>query len=514
MPAPAKNIRQHVKQGQVDKIKEKWASLAKTALVKRVLPANPTKAAAQAVAAALVSSIQSIQPKRMVKGKEGGKKGDKGEIEVTRTEMHSKGGKDEAIGMSGNNEQEKRERPGEVLDGEKGESTTLGVDKSGQTGVGPSEAESGAADCEGDDSMGGPDELSKEKGLELEPGKSDEGVTAPPTVDPSFTTTAATAPDVPDDQAVADADSNKGVPENVQAPPSTLNDVAQPVPPDSDSEDDASDNGDDAPDTNCNPPHNSNNPPPAGGDPSVSRRPVRDPNWTEYDKQTQGNSRRFHRQYPALLRDIAETFPNLVTLQVVRRGTARNDVVEGGLTLEEYAAAYVTPLRKLHKLENLDLGLAVVGRREVRDFPLGITLPEITPEMNPLLAREVEIRRKLHEADIIRATKEGDAWRLKVLERFVLGKGGEKEGEGESDEEDNNPVHNPPANLASASEVLPVKLPRGWPTGVASGYVFSADLNRRAMYKGILTSWTKGLVGGKGELSTEAVLVTKTPIVL
>lgn len=335
------------KQANVDKIKEKWASLAKTALVKPApAPSSLGQAAARAVAAALVSSIQPLK---------GGGKG-KGKAEQVKEKEAPAAGEEE--------------RPGDVAEASKAESASAtGEEASSSTG---------------------------------------------PTTD--------------------------GVPADSEAEQQT----GTPAP--------------------------------------RAHRSLRDSDdtLTEYDRQAIANRVRLHQQFPALLGKIVETFPNLVSLQLLRQGTARIDVVEGLLSVDEYAAAYATPLRTLNKLEHLDLGLAIVGRREVRDFPLGVSIPEITPGINHLVARELGTRRKILEADVDRACREGDAWRRKVLERFV----------GEETEEEAESGSNAPVNLAAAEDA-PVKLSKGWPLGVKSGFVYSADLRRRGMHRGVLTVWNR-----------------------
>lgn len=231
------------------------------------------------------------------------------------------------------------------------------------------------------------------------------------------------------------------------------------------------------------------------------------PVLSEYDRQAITNRVRLHGNFPRLLGDITEAFPNLVSLQVLRQ-SARIDIVEDLMTADEYATIYVDPIKPLTKLEHLDLGLAVVGRRELRDFPLNLTIPDIEPGMNPLVARDLAIRKKLLEADIARATREGDAWRKKVLDRFVLGRPKDQPGDDSVDDIQGNTFSHPP-NLAAVTDVDDEVPHSGWPKTIRSGFVYMADLSPRVMHRGVLVDWQKDVRD-----QAETLVLTKSKIIL
>jgi hypothetical protein len=202
---------------------------------------------------------------------------------------------------------------------------------------------------------------------------------------------------------------------------------------------------------------------------------------TDHDKCAINNHLRLEEQTTCILRIIARVFPNLVSLQVVRGGSNRTDVVEGEDSMERMLRCIVEPLKDVDSLRHLDLGLAVVGLREARDFPVGLNVPVVDPvkaaaQYGPTQARSMMLRKRLHETDILKAVKEGDAWRKKVIERFALGRG--------------DPVI--PANHGSDAPPKAIT----WPRGIQSGCVYSPDLIERIKYRGFLMCWEKDMVNG------------------
>ena len=192
------------------------------------------------------------------------------------------------------------------------------------------------------------------------------------------------------------------------------------------------------------------------------------------------NHIRMEDQIATILRQINNRLPNLVSLQVVRGGSVRTDILEGPDSLTRMMECCVQPIQNLTSLRHLDLGLAVLGQREARDFPIGLHVPAVdvvkaAAKYGPTRARILGLRHNLHVEDIKRATrKEGDAWRIKVIQKFALGKGDGQEAEG-------------------ASPALPVT----WPKGIKSGFVYSPDIVKRTKYRGFLTAWEKDMVNGQ-----------------
>jgi hypothetical protein len=198
-----------------------------------------------------------------------------------------------------------------------------------------------------------------------------------------------------------------------------------------------------------------------------------------HDRNAIANHIRMEDHITSILSRLANRFPNLVSLQVVRGGSNRTDVLEGEDSIERMLRACVVPLANLVSLRHLDLGLAVLGTREARDFPIGLHVPKIDPvkvaaQVGPTQARSMMLRKRIHETDILKAVKEGDAWRKKVIERFALG-----------------------VRQDAAGDATP---PVTWPKSVRSGFVYSPDLIERVKYRGFLMCWEKDVVNGQETL--------------
>jgi hypothetical protein len=179
-------------------------------------------------------------------------------------------------------------------------------------------------------------------------------------------------------------------------------------------------------------------------------------------------------EYLPILEAIAAKFPHLVGLSIARRGTYRVDVVEGFRNPDQLLNVYVEPLAKLDKLVHLDLGMAVCGKNEVSEFPLGLSFHPTRKAMELAKTFDTDIqalKRRKYEQGAKKAIEEGDKWRMQVLEQFAIQHETPEvvEGEGTNGNVDD----------------LPVK----WPKGVKSGYVIAPDLGDRRRGRGLAIPW-------------------------
>jgi hypothetical protein len=200
----------------------------------------------------------------------------------------------------------------------------------------------------------------------------------------------------------------------------------------------------------------------------------------KYERNGANQLVRVQAQFRSILTQIAMTFPNLCGLRAIRNGTSRVDIVEGVLSLEAHAAVFVEPLRQMTRLRFLDLGLAVIGRKEVQDFPLGVSA-SCGSKSAQVGNWAGEIKRRKWTADATVALQEGDAWRRKVLNRFVLGIC-----ETATDDSLPNTTHHSEEERAVS---------RGWPTTIEEGYIYSVDLLDRGKRRGLLTTWMRSSRG-------------------
>ena len=195
------------------------------------------------------------------------------------------------------------------------------------------------------------------------------------------------------------------------------------------------------------------------------------------------------RQYEPILCSIARAMPDLIGLSVLRQGTYMAEITQGARLLDSEAELWVEPISKLHKLQYLDLGLAISGVKEVSDFPLGLSIAQSRKgrESAKVAGNDIQaLKRRKYEQDIKKAVEEGDKWRLQVLKRFLLPKvidtpvslaevesnagsseASDGDGQGQGDE----------GSLVT------------WPQSLKSGYIYSTDLVHRLRGNGVAIPW-------------------------
>ena len=189
-----------------------------------------------------------------------------------------------------------------------------------------------------------------------------------------------------------------------------------------------------------------------------------------------------------LLAPIAANCPQLVSLEICRRDGHRWAIVEG-VHNAAVGSKISGTLAKLSKLKYLDLDLAVLGRKELQNFPLGVDLASSSnatrsgPEATVLLLE----KQRLFEHMVWEAQRQGHAWRRTVLESIIS----PLDSKISVPEVNNmarlfNPV-DPPVT-ASTTQARPVG--NRLPPGVRTGHVYSIDLRNRGKRAGILTEWT------------------------
>lgn len=180
-----------------------------------------------------------------------------------------------------------------------------------------------------------------------------------------------------------------------------------------------------------------------------------------------------------------QLFPNLTGLQVLRSGPTRCFLAEDPDVEQAVSAAFAVMTRSFKSLRWFDLGLAVVGRREMTDFPLGFT-PNTAPP-GPLTKEATEYhdrREKAWRDRVDKATMEGDAWRQTVLDRLVLGVSKQLK-----PEDSRTPQE--AARLARELKLSTL------PATLEGGYMYTADLNDRRKRKAVVIPWHRSKVGDK-----------------
>jgi hypothetical protein len=202
-----------------------------------------------------------------------------------------------------------------------------------------------------------------------------------------------------------------------------------------------------------------------------------------------------------ILNRVAMSFPGITALRVLRNGSSRLDIVQSVKGAEEYAEIYTRPLRHMKNLSYLDLGLAIVGQAEVRDFPLGVSIFDSKRKSNTGMATgpaDLNLRRKKWNLMAEDAIREGDSWRRTILERFVLGK-----------RERVSPLHSgtnvPNGNSSDLDDDEDADQPESddeqqvvrWPSSLQRGHVYTVDLVERAKRRAILVEWTRHVEDGK-----------------
>jgi hypothetical protein len=205
-----------------------------------------------------------------------------------------------------------------------------------------------------------------------------------------------------------------------------------------------------------------------------------------------------------ILNRVVTFFPGVIALRVLRNGSSRFDIVQSVKGVEEYAEIYTRPLRDMKNLSYLDLGLAIVGQAEVRDFPLGVSVLDSRKKSNAGMAAgqvDSNLRRKKWDLMAGDAIREGDSWRRAILERFVLGtrervssldSGTNVPNGNSSDLDDDDDADEPHPD----DEQHAVR----WPSSLQRGHVYAVDLVERAKRRGILVEWTRIVEDGKEAL--------------
>lgn len=235
-----------------------------------------------------------------------------------------------------------------------------------------------------------------------------------------------------------------------------------------------------------------------------STRSADDTHVSRYARNASQQTSRALSGISTILNRVAVYFPGIIALRVLRNGSSRFDIVQSAKGVEEYAEVYTRPLRDMKNLSYLDLGLAIVGQAEVRDFPLGVSIFDSRKKSNAGMAAgqaDANLRRKKWDLKAQDATKEGDSWRRAILERFVLGKRervslldtGTNAPSGDfSDPDDDEDADEPEPD--DEQHAVP------WPSSLQRGHVYAVDLVERAKRRGILVEWTRHVEDGKETL--------------
>lgn len=182
------------------------------------------------------------------------------------------------------------------------------------------------------------------------------------------------------------------------------------------------------------------------------------------------------------IQTASQLFPNLVGLQILRSGSSRSFIAEE-YDLEPLSDALSLATESFTNLRWLDLGLAVVGKREMTDFPLGFTLHKTF--IGTLCKEETEYhdRRELAWRERVdRATREGDAWRQTVLDRLVLGKS----------KEFNPDDCDSPEKAELMAKILAFSR---LPSTLEGGHMYTVDLSDRRKRKAVVIPWHRSKAG-------------------
>lgn len=194
-------------------------------------------------------------------------------------------------------------------------------------------------------------------------------------------------------------------------------------------------------------------------------------------------------EYRQMLRCIVQKLPNLVGLSLLRDGLTRFDVTETKADLSETVEALAEPLKELKHLRYLDLGLAIVGRAEVADFPLGLSVG--CSRHGKAKGREYEsdlqaLKRRHYTLATTKAKKEGDEWRKIVLERLVNTSTNLVSLNQAESENSNQPGGSDTDAVNGGND--DTFTPK-WPKGIRSGHIFAPDLTNRLRRNGVVIPW-------------------------
>lgn len=218
-----------------------------------------------------------------------------------------------------------------------------------------------------------------------------------------------------------------------------------------------------------------------------------------YEKASIAQAAQLTNALPRFLNLISGRFPNLVGLRLRRKDGMYFCILEGHISLDHFAEVFVDPIHKMDQLKWLDLGLAVVGKEEVRGFPLGLSCgrEEVMTRAEKGKKRkderegvdgngkEMEVAmRKAYLEKVQKARKEGNGWREKVLKRFVLGE------------------IDPSPESMDVTEEGTEKV-NTWPKGLISGSMLSVDLVERGKRRGVEFDWRVRVADGVTKLLIE-----------
>lgn len=225
---------------------------------------------------------------------------------------------------------------------------------------------------------------------------------------------------------------------------------------------------------------------PASPDPSSSRHSRSTGTSSDSDGLLRRKATASSLTYEGCLEIIAKTFPNLVGLSLLRRRQLRPAILEGVTSLDKFGQSFVEPLAKLQHLRHLDLGLAVVTKSEVVDFPSGLSLSNTRHGRK--IAKDVDsalqaLKRRKYTLDMDRARAEGDKWRKAILDRYV-------DASADSPDEPEVDRSHDDASRAEASaspsrDDTDVK----WPKTLRSGHLIMPDLENRVRGNGLMVPW-------------------------
>lgn len=223
------------------------------------------------------------------------------------------------------------------------------------------------------------------------------------------------------------------------------------------------------------------------GSPSPSMSgPPKESNITNSERHAIYSHRWTARQCTHILGNVAQAMPDLVGLSVMRKGTLLPEITEGAREIGLEAAIWVEPLSKMDSLQYLNLGLAVSGKKEVVDFPIGLSITRSRKGRETAKATGNDLqalKRRKYELDIKKAIEEGDKWRIKVLKTFLIPRLSSASNSGD------------PVSLADAESSVGVGEADEegslitWPKSLKSGYIYSADLADRLRGNGLAIPW-------------------------
>jgi hypothetical protein len=195
------------------------------------------------------------------------------------------------------------------------------------------------------------------------------------------------------------------------------------------------------------------------------------------------------RQYRPILEDIAQAMPDLVGLSVMRKGTLLPEITESTRPIHADSTIWVEPLSKMNSLQYLDLGLAISGKKEVVEFPLGLSIAQSRKGRETAKATGTDLqalKRRKYELDIKKAIEEGDKWRFQVLKNFLI----QRLPVAATASSAGDPVSLADAESSAGSEDVDNEGSLiTWPKSLKSGYIYSVNLADRLKGNGLAIPW-------------------------